>query len=53
MKSSLQEFLDTLQDEGPPAESHLLDSVWYGLKGSWDRAHEIVQDDSGIEVALI
>jgi hypothetical protein len=53
MKSSLQEFLDTLQDEGPPAESHLLDSVWYGLKGSWDRAHEIVQDDSGIEAALI
>jgi hypothetical protein len=54
MKSSLQEFLDTLQDEGPPpAESHLLDSVWYGLKGSWDRAHEIAQDDSGIDAALI
>jgi hypothetical protein len=53
MKSRLQDFLDTLQDEGPPTESQLLDSVWYGLKGSWDRAHKIVQDDSGIDAALI
>ena len=54
MKSSLREFLNTLQDEGPPPrESHLLDSVWYGLKGRWDRAHEIVQDDSSIDAALI
>ena len=53
MKSALQNFLESLKLADPPGQSCLLDSVWYGLKGSWDKAHDRVQEQSGIDAAWI
>jgi len=39
-------FLDLLDRDDPPAEgAPLLRAVWHGLRGEWDAAHEIAQDD--------
>jgi hypothetical protein len=50
---SLQQFLASLQGDHPLAISRHLDAVWYGLKGSWERAHKLVQDDTAGDGALV
>jgi hypothetical protein len=50
MTMTLQEFKDSLLTDQPPKNLgvHLL-SLWWGGKGDWHRAHDLVQDgqDSG------
>ena len=54
MPLELQTFLDSLSATTPPSgQSELLQSVWYGLKGTWKRAHEIAQQQSGADAAWI
>lgn len=39
-------FLDSLSNAEPPANLRmLLHAVWHGLRGNWEEAHEIAQDD--------
>ena len=42
---TLQEFQDSLRQPQPPAglDIHLL-ALWWGGKGDWHRAHDLVQD---------
>jgi hypothetical protein len=45
---TIDELRATLQAEAPPAGlSPLLKALWWDAKGSFDRAHEIAQDESG------
>lgn len=38
-------FIDSLlQDEPPTAVSVYLQALWFDAKGSWQQAHELVQD---------
>lgn len=46
MTDPSQAFLDSLEQPAPPARvTGLLAAVWHGLRGEWDAAHEIAQDD--------
>lgn len=54
MKRSIEAFLDSL--EAPTADhglQPLLLSVWHGLRGEWDEAHNIAQDDESADAAWI
>lgn len=54
MRTKLQAFLDSLRGEVVPAgQPSLLQSVWHGLKGDWQQAHEIAQEQSGADAAWI
>ena len=50
---TLSEFRVTLAERAPPQASSALSALWWAAKGHWDRAHEIVQDDSGREAAWV
>ena len=44
----------TLSVAAPAATlSPPLSALWWAAKGNWDRAHEIVQDESGAEAAWV
>jgi len=47
-------FLDSLKTDSPPASaSPLLHAVWHGLRGEWQAAHRIAQDDPSPEGAWV
>ena len=47
-------FLDSLAAAAPPADAvGLLAAVWHGLRGEWDAAHEIAQDDPTADGAWV
>ncbi|MDB5437994.1 MAG: hypothetical protein JWM33_421 [Caulobacteraceae bacterium] len=49
-----QTFLDSLDQPAPPPEvSGLLLAVWHGLRGEWDAAHNIAQDDDSAQGAWV
>jgi hypothetical protein len=37
----------------PPTLSPSLAALWWAAKGDWDRAHRIVQDESGRDAAWV
>ena len=41
---NFQEFVQSLNQQEPPAVSPMLVALWYDHRGDWDRAHQIVQD---------
>jgi hypothetical protein len=50
MQSKIIEFLQSLNSEASPASpDSLLTAVWHGLRGEWDAAHEIAQEDESDE----
>lgn len=50
----LDAFLDSLKTASPPATaSPLQRAVWYGLRGEWDAAHGIAQDDDSSDGAWV
>ncbi len=50
MQSKITEFLESLNGEASPAPPDaLLTAVWHGLRGEWDAAHEIAQEDESAE----
>jgi hypothetical protein len=54
METALQAFLSDVQTGKPPAAGvSLLKAVWYGLRGEWDSAHEIAQEDDSPEGAWV
>jgi hypothetical protein len=50
---TLAEFRATLAEHAPPEAGSALSALWWAAKGHWDRAHEIVQDDTGRDAAWV
>jgi hypothetical protein len=54
MDAEVAAFLDSLETDNPPADAvPLLHAVWYGLRGKWEAAHQIAQDDTSAEGAWV
>jgi hypothetical protein len=50
MNVEVATFLDSLETGNPPANAvPLLRAVWHGLRGEWEAAHRIAQDDASAE----
>jgi len=50
----LDTFLKSFADPSPPAGLRgNLQALWHDAKGDWNRAHEIVQSDEGVEAAWV
>ena len=50
----IKEFLESLNNETSPAPpDSLLSAVWHGLRGEWDSAHEIAQEDESADGAWV
>jgi hypothetical protein len=50
----LDAFLDSLKAASPPASaSPLQQAVWHGLRGEWEAAHRIAQDDASATGAWV
>ncbi|UFN47742.1 hypothetical protein LPC08_17210 [Roseomonas sp. OT10] len=50
MDASPPPFLDHPQEaEPPPGAAPLLRAIWHGLRGEWEAAHGIAQDDEGAD----
>ena len=50
MSAEVDTFLDSLKADTPPtAAASLLRAVWHGLRGDWEAAHQIAQDDTSAE----
>ena len=47
---NFQQFSDSLERPTPPDDiSDNLKALWYDAAGSWNKAHDIVQETSGLE----
>jgi hypothetical protein len=54
MIAEVAAYLDSLKSGIPPAAAApLLRAVWYGLRGEWEAAHQIAQDDASAEGAWV
>jgi len=54
MATTLQAFLDSIRTGEPPtAGISLLNAVWHGLRGEWDAAHQIAQEDDSPDGAWV
>ncbi len=54
MNAEVDAFLESVRTGAPPAAAvPLLRAVWYGLRGEWDAAHQIAQDDASAEGAWV
>jgi hypothetical protein len=54
MSADIAAFLDSLEIGPPPADAvPLLRAVWHGLRGEWDAAHRIAQDDASADGAWV
>jgi len=47
-------FSRTLADAAPPKTvTPVLAALWWAKKGNWDKAHKLVQDESGQQAAWV
>jgi hypothetical protein len=54
MNEDVAAFLESVKAGTPPtAAVPLLHAVWHGLRGEWDAAHHIAQDDTSPEGAWV
>ena len=54
MNTEVAAFLDSLKTGTPPSPAiPLLRAVWFGLRGEWEAAHQIAQDDASAEGAWV
>jgi len=54
MNAEVAAFLHSLKTGNPPADAvPLLQAVWHGLRGEWEAAHQIAQDDASAEGAWV
>ena len=54
MQSQIDLFTESLSgDDIPTFTNPLLKAVWHGLRGDWEDAHSIAQDDESREAAWI
>jgi hypothetical protein len=48
------DFKSSLSGAAPPPDvSPPLAALWWAAKGDWTKAHEIVQDDEGVDAAWV
>ena len=51
---TLEEFRTSLARHSPPEDLRpVLRALWFAGRGSWDKAHEVVQDEGGAEAAWV
>ncbi|MGH8630110.1 MAG: hypothetical protein ACREU7_04990 [Burkholderiales bacterium] len=51
---TLEEFQASLVQRDPPEGLRsTLRALWLDARGSWDKAHEVVQDEGGAEAAWV
>ncbi len=51
---TFEEFRQSIEASSPPAGlDGVLEGLWYGGHGDWDRAHRIVQEISGSDAAWV
>jgi hypothetical protein len=54
MNAEIAAFLDSVTSGTPPPMAvPLLRAVWHGLRGEWEAAHQIAQDDTSAEGAWV
>jgi hypothetical protein len=54
MNAEVTAFLDSVETGKPPPDAvPLLRAVWHGLRGEWETAHQIAQDDASAEGAWV
>jgi hypothetical protein len=54
MNADVAAFPDSVKTGTPPAVAvPLLRAVWHALRGEWDAAHQIAQDDTSAEGARV
>jgi hypothetical protein len=54
MNAEVDAFLDSVSTGTPPvAATPLLRAVWHGMRGEWEAAHHIAQDDASVEGAWV
>jgi hypothetical protein len=54
MNARVAAFLDSVKTGNPPAVGvPLLRAVWHGLRGEWEVAHQVAQDDTSAEGAWV
>ena len=54
MNADVATFLDDVKIGNPPAVAvPLLRAVWHGLRGEWEAAHHIAQEDTSQEGAWV
>ena len=54
MDTEVAAFLDSVKTGTPSAIAHpLLRAVWLGLRGEWDSAHQIAQEDASLDGAWV
>ena len=52
--TAIDDFLKSLKHQKPEASlPPLLQALWYDARGDWDRAHQIVQKESGADAAWV
>ncbi|MEJ2061307.1 MAG: hypothetical protein P8Y64_12610 [Gammaproteobacteria bacterium] len=52
--TDLKTFRDSLAGPQPPADCPVpLQALWHAAQGAWDRAHELVQRESGPQAAWV
>jgi hypothetical protein len=51
---TFEEFQTSLARRSPPEDLRsVLRALWFDARGSWDKAHEVVQDETGAEAAWV
>jgi hypothetical protein len=51
---TILDFKSSLSGAAPgPGISPSLAALWWAAKGNWTRAHEIVQDEAGVDAAWV
>ncbi len=51
---NLEEYLNTLKQDSVPGNiSPILQALWWDARGSWDKAHRIVQEINSADAALV
>jgi hypothetical protein len=51
---TMADFKSSLSSSAPaPGVSPPLAALWWAAKGNWTRAHEIVQDEEGVDAAWV
>jgi hypothetical protein len=54
MNAKVTAFLESLETDTPSATAvPLVLAVWHGLRGEWEAAHQIAQDDASAEGAWV
>ena len=53
MSTEVAAFPDSLKAGTPPAAAPLLRAAWHELRGEWEAAHQIAQDDVSAEGARV